>query len=320
MIKKFLLYSLILILIVLFGCNGGNGQGHIDDEPVYKGQQGLSLEIIQESLPEKVYENEEFNLVLKLTNYGAYPISPGDSVLKISTEEEYMEFTNGENVFPDSFDLKGKETYNTLNDFEVKEYNLRAKSLDKESQQHPVKILATACYNYHTIAFADVCIDTDVYNVKEIEKVCQSQPISLSGGQGAPVEITRIEPAMLSDGNSIKPQFKIYIRNSDQGSVIKHNSYNTICSSDSPQRDHYNLIELAELKFSNYNINDFSCEPKIGGKFVAKLENEEDSIVCTLNNGIPKSKLTYQTPLNIEFKYGYVISKYVQLDIKKLPD
>ncbi|MBD3203303.1 hypothetical protein GF327_03350 [Candidatus Woesearchaeota archaeon] len=307
----------LIIIIFLIGCKD-SGNSEIEKEQIYTGTKGLDIEIIEESYPNEVNEKEEFNVVIKLTNYGAYPFSPGNSVFTLSTEKKYMEFSGGNNIESKQINLNGKQNFNSDDDFQVLEYTLKAKELDIESQYHTVKVIANACYDYQTKVYADVCIDTDKYNTKIIDKVCSSEPVTLSGGQGGPVAVTRIEPTMLSDKNNIKPQFRIYIENLDYGSVIKQGTYNTICSSNSPQRNDYNQIELTDIKFSRFTLNDFDCEPEINGRFFAKLENEQDVVTCTLKNGISKATATYTTPLYIQLDYGYTTTDFIEIMIKNL--
>ena len=49
-----------------------------------------------------------------------------------------------------------------------------------------------------------VCIDPDPYSVVQEQKVCNIGDVSVSGGQGAPIAVTRIEEEVGSD--------KIYFR------------------------------------------------------------------------------------------------------------
>ncbi|MBU0756612.1 MAG: hypothetical protein KKF44_00975 [Nanoarchaeota archaeon] len=311
---------MVLCLFLFFGCTLGGNSGPITSQNLYRGEQGLEIEIFEKSLPEKVYEEQQFDLIMKLTNKGVHPIDPGDSILKVILEKDYMQFSGGSYINSQQFTLDGKENFALIDDFEIKEYKLESKILDEESQLHQVNIFVTACYNYVTKVFADICIDTDIYNIKPIEKVCEAKTISLSGGQGAPVSVTRIEPSMLSDQNSVKPQFKIYVSNRDKGTVIEYGALNTICSSQTPNKEDYNFVELTAIQFSEYTMTDFDCKPNRMGKVFTKLDNEENFIICTLMEGrLPDSVVTYETPLYIELRYGYTISESASITIENIP-
>ncbi|MFH0875249.1 MAG: hypothetical protein V1859_04890 [archaeon] len=317
MFKKNIIF-VFLQLFFLLGCN--QGQNTVTNTKTLQGNEGLKMEIIAKNIPENAYENEDLDMVIKLTNKGAYDIPAADSVLKITLERGYLAFVGGDHLVTDSFALVGKERFTRVDDIMLKEYRFITGVLDEQSKVHTSLILASACYNYLTKAYADVCIDTDIYNIKPIDKVCSAKPVSLSGGQGAPVAVTGVEPRMLANGDYIRPQFTITIKNVDEGSVIEYNKINTVCSSSSLTRDDYNTIDLVELRFSDFTINDFTCEPTRDGRFVAKLKNEEDKIVCTLGeNLLPKSTVTYETPLYIELRYGYTLSKSTQVTINKVP-
>ena len=114
-----------------------------------------------------------------------------------------------------------------------------------------------------TRAFVDICIDTDPYGSKPNPKVCSAQAKDLSGGQGGPVSVTRVEPKMLVSDGYVRPQFAITLQNSDVGSVIQYGQIATLCSSGAPARQDINTVDLAQIQFSQYSIGDFTCEPKI---------------------------------------------------------
>ena len=314
--KQYNLYLgyFFVFLIVIFSISCKR-EDEISRQNRYSGTRGLDIRFMDQSIPDRLFENDNFELILKLTNFGASPITTGESVLKLYLEGDYMEFSDNTNVHTENIELAGKERFTSRDDFVVKQYSVDVKQLDEQSQTQDVEIFAIACFNYKTKAYADVCIDTDIYNTKPIEKACSAAPVDLSGGQGAPVAVTKVESRMLTSENDIHPQFKIYISNAGLGSVIEHNSYSTICSQNTPDRENYNTVELSQLGFSQYTISDFDCSP---GNKVVKLEHGQDYILCTLNQGISKSIVSYETPLYIELSYGYTVKDTLKVNINKL--
>ena len=125
----------MIILILIIGCSlGKGGNNKVRSEKVYKGERGLSIEILEESLPEKLFENEQTDLNIKLTNFGAYPITTSDSVLLVQVEKDYMQLTSGGHIKEDDISLMGKELYYTMNDVVLKTYSIKSLNLDEESQ------------------------------------------------------------------------------------------------------------------------------------------------------------------------------------------
>ncbi len=322
--KHSILILIALALLLLAACDkNGATDSDISKMKVYQGTKGLELEIIDKSIPDMIFENEEINLVVKFTNRGAASIN--DARIKIYTEREYLEFIDTPradlpNMVTDDLELDGKEKFRIMDDFDIREYTLRARELESQSQIQKVGIMATACYEYSTQAFIDVCIDTDPYDTKPREKVCSPNPVTVSGGQGAPVAVVKVEPRMLADGDYVRPQFKIHLKNTDSGSVIRAGQSGLICSSENPERGDYNYVTLTDIRFSNYGLSDFDCAPTLGSNYAAKLENGNDYIICTIKEGrgISKSETSYMTPLYVKFDYGYIISKGTDIEIRDI--
>jgi len=309
------LKAFVLMLLILAACTQNTNP---TETKVLTGTQGIKMEIMDQGIPESVFEEEQMDLIMRFTNMGAHPVTASDSILKVTLDQGYLEFDGGSSIMTDSVEVKGQEQFNRVNDFIIKQFPFSSLTLDQQSRTHDSLILATLCYNYMTTVYANVCIDTDIYNSRPLEKACTARTVSLSGGQGAPVAVTKIEPRMQGNQDSVRPQFVITIQNQDEGSVI--DNINTICSSSAASRTGYNTLEIADIRFSDYTISDFECIPHTeDGRYIAKLEGEEDEVVCTLREGrMARNTETYQTPLYIELRYGYTVSKSTQVNIRKL--
>ena len=108
--------------------------------------------------------------------------------------------------------------------------------------------------------------------------------VDISGGQGAPVEITKIEEKMMLSEGSAVPQFIIHVRNAGAGSVVDKAKISEACSSSSLGYENYDLVDIDEVKFSGYSSNagNIECSPKR-----IKLKNGEGTARCSLRQGKP---------------------------------
>ncbi|MBR9690506.1 hypothetical protein GOV08_02365 [Candidatus Woesearchaeota archaeon] len=303
---------LIILTITLAACTSNNGDDTpITDIDVYRGTDGLEIEIFDGSPPLDVYEGETFQVVAQLTNKGAYPIH--DGILVLTYEEDYVE-PIGAPV--EGFELKGKEIYDPSDHNTIKSFFLTAKNIGSLSNTHPSIILVTACHDYMTKLSTEVCIDTDPHNLKTIENLCELDTLSFSG-QGGPVTVSRIEQKMLVDSNGgVRPQFKIYIENKGRGEVVSSGKIGDVCSSETLNRTDINGIILKNISFSRYSMknNQIECIPKN-----LRLIDGEDHFICSLRESlsISSDRSPFITGLYLEFDYGYTLTKSREFEIKK---
>lgn len=307
-IKVFLL--MIVVIVFLTGCGSGGDDLKRD---IYQGTEGVYVDIFD--LPSEVNENEEIPFIIKVENKGPYETN---GRIVISTERDYMGIKGQNSYVGLDFNLGGKSVLNDIDDFEIFNIPLYAKTLDPLSETHDTFITTYTCYGYKGLGYADVCIDTDPYKIGDSDKACNVQSsISLSEGQGGPVVIDRIEPKMLIDGNVIRPQFKIYIQNRGQGTVIQKDSINQVCSRDSLNVVTYNTLTLSEVEVSGKKLSagQIECIPTN-----LQLKNEQDFVTCTVvsSQGISRNMLSYESPMKIQIDYGYATSITKEISIKKI--
>jgi hypothetical protein len=312
--RKYML--LIALMFLITSCNGG-GFGGSDDEPeinkeIYKGTEGVILDFF-DLLPNDALEKEELNFAVKIENKGVYPVT--NAKLIITLEKGFIGVLNkGTHIFvQEDIELDGKDFFVDFDDFIVEEVAIKINDLDELSAYHDSFIFTNFCYDYHNTLYADVCIDTDPYNLNAIEKPCQGgETLNFGSGQGGPVTVERIETRMFVENDNVRPQFKIYLANRGQGTVIKKNTIDQVCNNVELGQEIYNTIELTALEFSKYNLNDFNCIPE-----ELNLRRDQEFFVCTLKQGIPKTISTFKTPLQLELDYGYTESLTKEIKIMK---
>jgi hypothetical protein len=304
--KKILIF--IFCIIFVSGCGSFfSNKGPISDVNFRTGTSALEMEFLKENPPNDIYENQNFKAAVFLQNKGASGIKKG--YLVIGIEEDYMELLYERYGKKIDLQLEGKSMQNPAGEEKIEEFVLKAKKIDPQTQEHESSIYITSCYGYRTELSETVCIDTDVYNLKPMEKVCTVKDISLSS-QGAPVAVTKIEERISSSDNGeiIIPEFTIYIDNKGKGEVIDASKIDDACSSGS-----LNSEDINKLKISAY----LSGIPLECNSNELKLKNKQDKVICSLKEGVKKDEPAFTTLLSVIIEYGYTQTISKKITIKK---
>ncbi len=300
--------KILLIMVFLFvvGCSQSEGpSATITNEDLYKGNIGLVANFGKNMPPVKVYENDIFPVGIELSNRGAFDITEG--YLLLNLEEDNMVLEKGDIVR--DLKLKGKSFGNPKGDFEIMNFFVKAKELGKETETITSNIIATSCYRYKTFFSKTVCVDTDFYNLKKVQKACSAQDMSFGSGQGSYVPIVRIEPTMMQDDGVIKPMFIIYIENRGGGEVTNPNSIKKICSEEQINPEDLNYIEVEAFLSETPLV----CRPS-----PIKLQGREKVVRCSLEEGISKEIPSYSTILTVKLDYGYTDTISKRVEIRKI--
>ncbi|MBW2973311.1 hypothetical protein KY346_02880 [Candidatus Woesearchaeota archaeon] len=302
---KKIIFSMMIILAILASCTYmQTKKEEIKVPEIHKGTQGVVMEFLPELPPSEVYEGRYFEIMPKIYNKGAADIQNG--MISIGYEEQQIYFTSESN---DKFDLAGKSVFYPEGTETTKSFRAQARMLPPQFEHFETAIVASACYPYKTEATALVCIDTDITNIVRT-KPCKTQKITFSGGQGAPVAVTSVEPKMLvhEDPERIQPEFIIKLENLGKGQAMVKDKVFDACTGKPLGEETWNKVEL-RAALSDVELN---CRPE-------KIKLTKDQrIVCTLEGGIYKEEGTYLAPLSIEVNYGYMDRMVKGLEIKKI--
>ncbi|HEY9704089.1 MAG TPA: hypothetical protein V6C58_16685, partial [Allocoleopsis sp.] len=211
---------LIIGLIIISGCS----QGVYNQKNYLVGIEGLEMEF-QKTNKEQVYEKEEFGIVMFVKNKGAADItSQNPAVLKIDYDEYRLFLSSTSRKVTSIDNLFGKSQTNPIGSEEPFESYFKTNLLTKNREGAKTKINYNLCYPYKTEITTMTCIDTKFAVRDESAAACKSTPYSGSGGQGAPIVITKIEPEIQLQSNYVRPQFKIYVSNFGRGYVTSADS------------------------------------------------------------------------------------------------
>lgn len=302
----------LLLILAIAGCNSGSGQ--VDLNLNYrKGTKGADAEFLNNAPPEKMLDQTPFSLAIQLENKGASDID--DGIIVVSTEADYI-FINqwmrayGYVPIDDNrvqFDLQGRTETNPKGDRIIITARAETGELEKQTETHTTTILASVCYPYKSILSDTVCIDTDIYELRSIAKVCSVKSKTYSS-QGGPIAVTRIDPLMLQAEaeERIIPQFRIRVNNVGKGSVFSSEKVIDACSSFPLREEDINVVKVSAA----LDGKTLKCEPE-----KLKLRGQEDTVRCSLTSELGKEYGNYLAPLVVELEYGYMetISKEIEI-------
>lgn len=302
--KSMIIFAVFAALLFLASCSGlSRSRGQVTPYTFHTGTQGMVLEFLPGSPPDRLYEGDPLSMVIKYANKGAYTVEGG--MLYVSGyDRSYVP------LVPDQqpFNAEGKSVYNPegLVSY-IAEFSTSAVAAPPYVDIFPQTFKITACYKYRTEAAADVCIDPDPLRIQPEDKVCIIHDASLSS-QGAPVAVTRVE----EDAAKGRVQFRVGISNVGGGTVIASSAGSVPldrCQADLRQ-DEIDKVEIsAEL-----SGRPLDCTPR-----QVRLINGQGIAFCSLFLSDYQSQEAYQTTLNIYLDYGYRNSIAKRVDVLKLP-
>ncbi len=303
----------MLLIVVLSGCSGGSGQVNLDLN-YRKGSEGVDAEFLNNAPPEKILDQTPFSLAIQLENKGASDVD--DGIIVVSTESDYIlleQWIRSYGYIPIDdnriqFDLQGRTETNPKGDRIIITARAETGKLETQTETHTTTILASVCYPYKSILSDTVCIDTDIYELRSIAKVCAVKGKAYSS-QGGPVAVTRIDSLMLQAEaeERIVPQFRIRINNIGKGSIFAPEKVIDACSSFPLREDEVNVVKVSAA----LDGKALKCEPE-----KIKLRGREDTVKCSLKSELGKEAGNYLAPLVVELEYGYMTTLSKEIEIR----
>jgi hypothetical protein len=298
--------KILLLLLLLTACQfGGVMKAPPPKEiPIFTGTNALEASFNPASMSSMIM-CQQADMFVDIKNTGTSDIA--DGVYSFITEDQYL-LPLSERM--QKFSLSGKSQFNPKGEFDQVHFRVKNIGILPQFESYQPDLVFRACYKYSTFASAQVCIDPDITNLNP-RKVCRSQPVVLSGGQGAPVAVTRIEPYMVPDGNQVRPVFAVFVQNLGMGTVVTTQGAELACTGGSGPL----LTNNATVRVS---IQDklLSCTPN-----PVKVESgREFRFICEHNDLLfGESSGTFNTILSIQLDYGYVNSAILPMTITRLP-
>ena len=308
--KKYLL--LLVLAFLVSACLPGVSQTDKEKTDLmvaYRtGTQGLNLQFASNLPPTRLFDTEPFSAVVEIENRGAFTVGgPFDKIYLSGFDPSIITgvLEWGENI-PN---IEGKTQFITQGGMDIVGFKgsiapLGPRNIDK----YPVRILATACYEYETIATAPICIDPNPYAPTTRQKICTPGPVSLGGGQGAPIAVNLIEV----DPSPDRTRFKIHIQNVGGGDVFRSGVDNLQkCSpfTEGLDFEKIDFVELRDVIVSGVSIKS-TCKPLDDNHI--RLTNGQGVVYCEL---VTRGQDAYTTPISITLAYGYKNSVFKDIEI-----
>src|SRR3989338_6861784 len=193
--SKILMSVSVLLVLFIASCQGGGPSSTNINEDYHKGTQGIVMTFVNNAPPARVYDGDTLDIDIQLENKGAYPES-GRVVGKLEitgADTNAIRGTwDGGNTLP--VDLEGRSQNNPPGGIAIMSYrDTDGVHVPFDADYYEPNLIVHSCYKYKTVADPIVCIDADPYEVVQEKKVCQIGNVGVSGGQGAPIAVTRVE-------------------------------------------------------------------------------------------------------------------------------
>lgn len=294
--RKAIILLSLLTLLVLASCGAPavskDQQSFVQE--FRRGSEGLALRFTQNLPPYKMFSGEDLAAVLEVENRGTYTIGgPGDRIYLTGFDPGIIAGISpaGEQLPL----LEGRTQFIQQGGFDVVSFRAQTRVLQ---DRYPVRLLATACYGYETVATANVCIDPDPYSPTIRQRVCVPQNVALGSGQGAPVAVNMIE----MDASPGRTRFKIHITNVGGGEVFRSGGLmlNKCAPPGAFEFDEIGYVEVADVIVSGASVRG-SCRPLDRGHM--RLTNNRGVVYCEFD--LPRGNSAYVTPMTVVLRYGY---------------
>ncbi len=277
--KKIILFFCLVIVLISAGCMQRGADGTVEVIDYHKGTQGLVMNFIKELPPDEIWEGNEFVIGLELRNIGAKKIENG--IVKITGFDlEHTEVKEKEKFVS----LEGKSPGYPEGDYMI--MNFFEKNKDVPSRGF-VGFTVSAEYEYGTSASSIMCIDPDIFGISKTTDVCEVKPSVFSGGQGAPVAITKIDERIAPLDDGLKIGFDIYISNKGNGEIAGN-------------------VSVDAAKLSEQELKCDTEKFKLDGR-------KEKKIQCSaiVEKGIGARKVPVSVSLS--YKYKTVLDKKIKI-------
>lgn len=305
-VQKFAIAFLFFILLFLFSC--GTDQG--EKLAYYNFKQGvaeLQLNFRENAPPERIYPNSDFKLILEADNQMAYDIEEG-KVWITGILGEYFEVTPLEQNFQEVLQgepFAGRSLTTPAGTKVFFEFQGHAFLPFQNAEQQTNPFFLKAQYRSRAEFQDTFCLNTNLYAVYDASCSKESREDAKSySGQGAPVGVSEVE-VVTSPGVGAQVEFRVRLRNFGKGKIERID------------------IVRAQLGKEEISCNFPGASGEYKGSVVATERVDSGSFYST--GGISEALLlckkpleaqtSYETTLQLEFSYLYLVQEQKQLNL-----
>lgn len=309
MMKKGILIFIAILFSGLFLTGCGIGQNPTTADEVFSGTQALVMNFMDGApISTPILSEESLIVNLELRNRGAYPIEDGIIYLD-GYDKNLITGLKDDELVPY---LDGKTQYNTEGGFDIVDFSsgdVRFNLPNEMGKEYTPTLVATACYFYHGAASPVICVDPNV-GASTMQKACNAnQATTMAGGQGGPIAITSITPAM----TPTQAIFTITMQNVGGGDLMDPFEGASIHGCNAPNLPYSNFNSISDFSATLGNNNQGDCTPS-----KIRFSNGIATVVCKFDISEYYGSNAFQTPLMIEYSYIYRQSISKQITIKRL--
>ena len=325
--KKRALIMFVILAVIITGCQKTPSADPSYGSPsnVYRGYSGLKMSFAANYPPLKMYDETPLHFIIETENEGTYDLTGNCQInlygydTGIITGLKKTESCGNLNPRTTSFPIGG------IDNIEFYTENIFLPDGVSSLKQN---FVATACYQYRTVANPVVCVDPALYKPFPTERACRVADVITSGGQGAPVSVDKIEVDM-QKGTA---QFRIHISNkgfsSAKTSILSRSkpqtgSTGTVISrtasilDDCPFNIGYNDKDIVDYYVEMPSGRLLECSPMIDNDYRVRLKDNRGVIVCRF--AVDENEPAYTSVLNIVLDYNYMESISRQVELVKTP-
>ncbi len=305
--KGVLAAVVVLAAILVYGCGGRTPENAQQVSAVTSfvrsGTFGLDMKYTQNFPPPQIFDTSDLVVLVELRNLGSFDLSGNKCFVQLGGFDPAI--IRGVNARQLCGEMPGKSVFNTNGGFGTIEFKSSNMLLPRDVDRYKPNLVATACYEYQTIASPQVCVDPKFFELTSQQKACNVRDVGLGGGQGAPVAVTFVNVDMAGS----KAIFEIDISNVGGGRVVSPRASLARC----PIGLKYDDFDEVRYKVEVSGGRMIQCTPK---DFIARLTNNRGKIFCTFDVGNTQA---YETPLRIELNYNYMQSLQKTVGIVRTP-
>ncbi len=302
----------ILLIIMLFGCQGTTSGQPKQPQEFRSGTTGLLMQYVNNLPPARLFDRDQVNIMIQVENQGTSPLGSTTDRIYLSGFDPTI-ITGIDTTGTPIPTLEPRSAFVTQGGRDAVSWKGQIRSLtDKRVDKYSPLLLATACYTYETTGTAQVCLDPNPYQSTSQQKVCIPTAVGL-GSQGAPIAITSVDV----QSQPAKTRFVISVTNSGGGTVFKYGpQYINKCSpySQGLAFDEVDFVHLADITILGRSI-------KSGCKGLDKdghlrLTNGQAQLFCEVDLN---EQSAFLSPLTITLRYGYRQSIAKPIEIRAVP-
>ncbi|MBI5390795.1 hypothetical protein HZB02_04845 [Candidatus Woesearchaeota archaeon] len=303
------LLLVVLIPLLLIGCTPSRSSpsNPTTVEQFRKGTDGVVV-TYAEGTPPSIIDVRAYSrgipVTIKLENKGAADVKSG--WVRLLRFHDFIGYTDTDTPF----ELKGKSDAFPEGDWTETSFKVDVLPDRLPMPETKATFYVQACYDYETKAEAVICIDPHPDEKTILEKPCQKQsPVSLSGGQGAPVAVSKVDYELIDTieenqrGEELMDVLlRVYVSNVGKGLVSKKRSSCSLEPWDSTIEGDVSMVIDGRLQ--KLSCNAFGGEVGFKPSMVLSETTAENYFTCIAK--VPRNKGIFKTPVLIDLQYNYL--------------